>query len=95
MLGVRGNVTESGMNRYFRRLAEGVFDENDLEYRTKELIAFLDDASAEYGFDRNNIVAIGYSNGANIAGSMIYSFKDAVKGHPSSSDGSFPQSSIA
>ena len=60
LLGVRGNVTESGMNRYFRRLAEGVFYENDLEYRTKELIAFLDDASAEYGFDRNNIVAIGY-----------------------------------
>jgi phospholipase/carboxylesterase len=80
LLGVRGNVTESGMNRYFRRLAEGVFDENDLGYRTKELIAFLDDASKEYGFDRNNIVVIGYSNGANIAGSMIYSFNDAVKG---------------
>ena len=80
LLGVRGNVTESGMNRYFRRLAEGVFDENDLDYRTKELIAFLEEASKEYGFDRNNIVAIGYSNGANIAGSMIYSFKDVVKG---------------
>lgn len=80
ILSVRGNLSEGGMNRFFRRLAEGVFDEADLDFRTKELVTFLDKASKEYRFNRQNIVAIGYSNGANIAGSMIYSFKDTVKG---------------
>src|SRR6476620_9913581 len=67
VLSVRGNVLENGMPRFFRRLAEGVFDEEDLVFRTKELNEFLDEAAVEHGFDRNNITAIGYSNGANIA----------------------------
>ena len=79
-LSVRGNVLENGMPRFFRRLAEGVFDMEDLVFRTKELYDFLNQAAEEYGFDRNNVVAVGYSNGANIAGSLLFHYKDALKG---------------
>lgn len=68
------------MPRFFRRLAEGVFDEEDLIFRTKELNQFLDEAAEKYGFDRNNIMAIGYSNGANIAASLLFHYSDALKG---------------
>lgn len=80
VLSVRGNVLEQGMPRFFKRLAEGVFDIEDLIFRTKELNSFLDQASVDYGFDRNNIVAIGYSNGANIAGSLLFHYHDALRG---------------
>ncbi|MCY9664037.1 alpha/beta hydrolase [Paenibacillus alginolyticus] len=80
VLSVRGNVLEHGMPRFFRRLAEGIFDEEDLIFRTKELYDFLDEAAAEHGFDRNNLVAIGYSNGANIAGSLLFHYPDALRG---------------
>ncbi|UHA74992.1 alpha/beta hydrolase [Paenibacillus sp. 481] len=80
VLSVRGNVLENGMPRFFRRLAEGVFDEQDLIFRTKELNDFLDQAAVDYEFDRNNVVAVGYSNGANIAGSLLFHYKDALKG---------------
>lgn len=80
VLSVRGNVLENGMPRFFKRLAEGIFDEEDLIFRTKELNQFLDEASKEYKFDRQNIVAIGYSNGANIAASLLFHYKDALKG---------------
>lgn len=80
VLSIRGNVLENGMSRYFRRLAEGVFDEEDLVLRTKELHDFLDQAAVDYGFDRENLVAIGYSNGANIAGSLMFHYKDAFRG---------------
>ncbi|QTD39904.1 alpha/beta hydrolase [Sporosarcina sp. Te-1] len=80
ILSVRGNVLENGMPRFFKRLAEGVFDEEDLIYRTKELNAFLDEAAEEYGFDRSNIVAVGYSNGANIAASLLFHYADSLKG---------------
>lgn len=80
VLSVRGNVLEKGMPRYFRRLAEGVFDLEDLLFRTKELNDFLDSAAVEYGFDRNNLVAIGYSNGANIAGSLLFHYQGTLRG---------------
>lgn len=80
VLSIRGNVLENGMPRFFRRLAEGVFDEEDLIFRTKELNEFLDEAAEEYSFDRNNIIAIGYSNGANIAASLLFHYKNALKG---------------
>lgn len=80
VLSVRGNVLENGMPRYFRRIAEGVFDEEDLIFRTKELNEFLNDAAKEYKFDRKNIVAIGYSNGANIAASLLFHYEYALKG---------------
>ncbi|WP_226646274.1 alpha/beta hydrolase [Mesobacillus subterraneus] len=80
VLSVRGNVLENGMPRFFRRLAEGVFDEQDLIFRTKELNEFLDEAAEKYGFDRDNVMAVGYSNGANIAASLLFHYEDALKG---------------
>ncbi|MFJ7935234.1 alpha/beta hydrolase [Sporosarcina sp. NPDC096371] len=80
VLSVRGNVLENGMPRFFRRLAEGVFDEEDLIFRTQELNDFLDEAAQKYDFDRRNIVAIGYSNGANIAASLLFHHARALKG---------------
>ena len=80
VLSVRGNVLENGMPRFFRRLAEGVFDEEDLIYRTKELNGFLNQASAENRFDRGNLVAIGYSNGANIVASLLFHYADVLRG---------------
>jgi phospholipase/carboxylesterase len=79
-LSVRGNVVENGMPRFFRRLAEGVFDEEDLVFRTKELSEFLDKAAVTYDFDRKNIIAIGYSNGANIAASLLFHYQSTLKG---------------
>jgi phospholipase/carboxylesterase len=80
VLSVRGNVLENGMPRFFRRLAEGVFDIEDLIFRTKELNEFLDEAAEKYGFDRDNMIAIGYSNGANIAASLLFHYQNALKG---------------
>jgi phospholipase/carboxylesterase len=80
VLSVRGNVLENGMPRFFRRWAEGVFDEEDLIFRTKELNEFLDEAASKYGFDRDNIIAIGYSNGANIAASLLFHNQNALRG---------------
>ncbi|HZG75451.1 MAG TPA: alpha/beta hydrolase [Paenibacillus sp.] len=79
VLSVRGNVLENGMPRFFRRIAEGVFDEADLVFRTQELHNFLHDASLQYGFPRERVVAVGYSNGANIAGSLLFHHEDALK----------------
>jgi predicted esterase len=71
LLGVRGNVLENGMPRFFRRFAEGVFDVDDLKARTNELAQFIDRAAQHYGFSKQNLVAVGYSNGANVAASLI------------------------
>lgn len=80
VLSVRGNVLENGMPRFFRRLAEGVFDEEDLIFQTQELNEFLDEAAETYGFDRRNVYAHGYSNGANIAASLLFHYGDALAG---------------
>ncbi|WP_282140024.1 alpha/beta hydrolase [Cytobacillus oceanisediminis] len=80
ILSVRGNVLENGKPRFFRRLAEGVFDEEDLIFRTKELNKFLDESAERYEFDRDNVIAIGYSNGANIAASLLFHYQNALKG---------------
>jgi len=80
VLSVRGNILENGMPRFFKRLAEGVFDEEDLIFRTKELNTFLDEAAEKYEFDRKQIIAIGYSNGANIAASLLFHYGDALEG---------------
>ncbi|WP_127459934.1 alpha/beta hydrolase [Paenibacillus elgii] len=80
VLSLRGNVLENGMPRFFRRLAEGVFDEKDLVFRTQEVNEFLDQAAAQYGFDRSRLVAVGYSNGANIAGSLLFHYRNALQG---------------
>ena len=71
ILSPRGKVSEHGAPRFFRRLAEGVFDHEDLLLRTHELADFVDQAAGQYGFDRQRLVAVGYSNGANIAASLM------------------------
>ena len=71
ILSPRGNVLENGMPRFFRRLAEGVFDLEDLARRTDELASFIEGAAEKYGFDRSKLVAVGFSNGANIAASVL------------------------
>src|SRR6266436_10133199 len=71
LLSPRGKVLENGMPRFFRRLAEGVFDLEDLKNRTNELADFVAAAGQRYGFASDNVVAVGYSNGANIAASLL------------------------
>ena len=71
LLSPRGKVLENGMPRFFRRLAEGVFDLEDLQKRTHELADFVKAAAKHYKIDINKIVAVGYSNGANIAASVL------------------------
>ena len=71
VLSVRGTVLENGMPRFFRRLREGVFDEDDLRERADELAEFVRTASTTYGIDEGSLVAVGFSNGANIATAML------------------------
>jgi predicted esterase len=78
ILSPRGQVLEQGMPRFFRRLAEGVFDEEDLVHRTHELADFIAAAAAQYGFAATRVVAVGFSNGANIAASLLMLRPEAV-----------------
>jgi predicted esterase len=71
LLSPRGKVLEGTMPRFFRRLAEGVFDLEDLQFRTHELADFVIEAAREYGFSEKSLIAVGYSNGANVATSML------------------------
>jgi phospholipase/carboxylesterase len=71
VLSVRGTVLENGMPRFFRRVDEGVFDEDDLHRRADDLAEFVVTASAEYGIEEGSLVAVGFSNGANIASAML------------------------
>ena len=69
LLSPRGAVSENGMPRFFRRLAEGVFDEADLRRRTGDLAGFVAAARDRYGLGAP--VALGFSNGANIAAALL------------------------
>jgi phospholipase/carboxylesterase len=71
LLSPRGKILENGLPRFFRRLAEGIFDEKDLVHRTHELGDFVAEAAAGYAVDPARIFAVGYSNGANIAASLL------------------------
>ena len=71
LLSPRGKVLENGAPRFFRRLAEGVFDEADVIARARELSAFVEAAVSRYKIDPEELIGIGYSNGANIAAAMI------------------------
>jgi phospholipase/carboxylesterase len=71
LLSPRGKILENGMPRFFRRLAEGVFDLEDLKTRTNELADFVAAAVGHYKIATDDIVGVGYSNGANIAASML------------------------
>lgn len=80
VLSPRGKVMEHGMPRFFRRLAEGVFDEEDLKRRTHELADFIEEARKTYNLGAKRIVACGYSNGANIAASLLLTRPDSLDG---------------
>jgi predicted esterase len=71
LLSPRGRVLENGMPRFFRRFAEGVFDVDDLKLQTHALNDFIKAAEQRYGVTKNKVVAVGYSNGANIATSLL------------------------
>ena len=71
ILSPRGRVLERGMPRFFRRLAEGVFDIDDLKLRTAELADFITASAAKHQFATGNVTAVGFSNGANIAGALL------------------------
>jgi predicted esterase len=80
LLSPRGKVLENGAPRFFRRLAAGVFDEADLIARTAELATFVRSAAAAYEFDATRVIGVGFSNGANIAASMLLLHPDVLRG---------------
>ena len=80
LLSVRGNVLEQGMPRFFRRLSEGVFDIEDLHRRTSDLGDFVTAAAERYGFATDRLHALGFSNGANVAASLLLSRPHALAG---------------
>lgn len=80
LLSPRGKVLENGMPRFFKRLSEGVFDIADLKHRTEELSDFLKEASKVYSFDLGKTIAVGFSNGANIATSILISYPKVLAG---------------
>ena len=71
VLSPRGKVNENGSNRFFRRFSEGIFDLVDLSEQTDDLADFLINAASRFGFAPEDITAVGYSNGANIASSLM------------------------
>jgi phospholipase/carboxylesterase len=79
-LSVRGTVLENGMPRFFRRLREGVFDEDDLRRRADELADFVQEASSRYGIAARSLVAAGFSNGANIASALLLRRPEVLAG---------------
>ena len=79
LLSIRGKVLENGMPRFFRRLSEGVFDLEDLKFRTQELAEFVKDASQLYTFGLDKTIAVGFSNGANMAASLLLLKPEVIK----------------
>lgn len=80
LLGVRGKVQEGASHRFFRRLAPGVFDPAELTERAGEMVAFAAEAGRAYGIDGGRLVAVGYSNGANMAAAMLLLSGDVFGG---------------
>jgi len=80
ILSIRGKITENGMPRFFRRLAEGVFDQEDLAFRTNELAGFIAAAKKHYHLEDRPLYALGFSNGANIAASLLLRNPEALDG---------------
>lgn len=80
VLAPRGNVSENGAARFFRRFAEGVFDLENLCEETAKLADFVAASSQKYSFEAENVVALGYSNGANIAASLLLSRPEILAG---------------
>lgn len=80
ILSLRGNVSENGMPRFFKRLGMGIFDEQDLTFRTHEMVDFIKGLAEKEDFDSTKIIALGYSNGANIAGSTLVLYPEFLAG---------------
>lgn len=80
ILSPRGRVLERGMPRFFRRLAEGVFDVEDVKVRAGELADFVAAAAAHYKFDPTRVITVGFSNGANIASAVLLLHPGVLKG---------------
>ena len=78
VLSPRGKILEHGKPRFFRRLAEGVFDIDDLKFRAAELADFINDAAATHQFSTRDLTAVGFSNGANTAGALLLLRPDAL-----------------
>ena len=88
LLSPRGNSLDEGMPRFFRRFGEGQFDEQDIIRRAGELADFVSAAADRYSFDATNVVALGYSNGANIAAAvMLLHPNDARRRNAAAGDG--------
>ncbi|TDO44824.1 phospholipase/carboxylesterase [Kribbella sp. VKM Ac-2571] len=80
VLAPRGSVSEHGMARFFRRLREGVFDEDDLRLRADELAAFLTAAEHKYSVAAGSWLAVGFSNGANMASALLLRHPESLAG---------------
>jgi phospholipase/carboxylesterase len=78
LLSPRGKVSEEGASRFFRRLTEGVFDLEDLAFRTQELAEFVERSRKTYGIAKP--IAFGFSNGANVAASLLLTRPDVLAG---------------
>lgn len=79
VLAPAGPVSEYGAARWFRRLAEGVFDHEDVVRRANQLADFVLEAREKYGFGDRRVVAIGFSNGANIAAALVLLRPEVVR----------------
>ena len=80
ILSIRGRIVEGGHPRFFKRISDGVFDEADLRLQTTALAEFLEGAAARYHVRRDRLVAVGYSNGANIAVNLLLTVPAALAG---------------
>lgn len=80
ILSIRGNIVESGMPRFFKRLSPGVFDEVNLIEETHHLYNFISEAVETYDLKRKHMIFIGYSNGANIAASLLFHYDNPMMG---------------
>ncbi len=80
VLSPRGKVLENGAPRFFKRLAMGVFDEEDLKAQAADLAQFVRDATHRYGLDARRVYALGYSNGANMAAALVLLYPEVLAG---------------
>ena len=80
ILSPRGMHLEGGMNRFFERYADGTFNEESIETAVNDLAKFMDAASREYAIDTSNVLATGFSNGANTASALIIRHPELLVG---------------
>ncbi|PQV64009.1 phospholipase/carboxylesterase [Abditibacterium utsteinense] len=80
VLSPRGHILENGANRFFRRFGEGKFDLENLREETENLAQFVQSSSQKYAFDAQKVIALGYSNGANIAASLLLAHPETLAG---------------